>query len=817
VALTRVQFRNAFLSAGSVTPAATFTTPPTAGNLLVCIIGANENAGDVTITTPPAGYTQLGTDSPKSLSSGVVEFYFYKIAGAGEPSAVSATLSAARAWVTTLIEYADSLGGVWTLDQQASNALSSTTAPSSGTTPTTTQAAEVWVAGLLNKNNDIPSSPTNAFTAIIQSRTNTSAGGTELGFGVYEKIVAAVGTAGVAATLATNKDAVGIIATFYASPPPPTVTVAPAVTGTAAEGSTLTSTTGTWANSPTEYNYQWRRDNAGGGVYANIAGATSPTYTLTGSDVACRVRCVVTAINPNGATAGNSNTVGPVTATNAPAVTTAPAVTGVGVATLTTDNGTWAGAPTSYTRKWQRSANGTTGWADIAGATSVTYTLTGADQGSYVRSLITATNTIGSTSGGSNVIGPITPVGVHINVAMAFGAGPGTDASSLTWTDISAYVRSVNWQRGRQNELNQMQAGTGGLILRDPKSHFDPRNSASPFWPNVRPSTPVRATLSVGYLTRPLFVMYTERQPRTERVTNVYTERQIDLVDGFAILANAGVSGNTFPTQSSDARINAVLDAVGWSAGARRISAGVSTLQAVTYADDAGVSAQAHLLQVNDSENGLFFCDGSGDAVFVGRHDLIQQAGYTTSLATFRDAPGSSGYVCTNLQPSFDVDQVFNKWVGTREGGGVPQVAEDMASQAQYFLREKQLTSLVSTDAEVLNQVQWKLGVFSQPLDRVESITVMPLRDLTDTAQMDAALAREVGDRITVLETPPGFTGEQADEYVIQHLAGTLEPGSATRPKLSLTFLLWPAATVSFWIVGDPIQGRAGISTRPGY
>jgi hypothetical protein len=413
------------------------------------------------------------------------------------------------------------------------------------------------------------------------------------------------------------------------------------------------------------------------------------------------------------------------------------------------------------------------------------------------------------------VIGPVAPLSLTIRVEMAFGAGPGT--ASPTWTDISSYCRAVGWQRGRQNELNQMQAGTGSLTLRDPDSHFDPRNTGSPFYPNVRPGTPVRATVTVGFRTYPLFVMFTERQPRTNRVTDVYTERGIDLVDGFAVLANAGISGATFPQQSSDARFNAVLDYVGWPAGARQIGAGVSTIQPLALEDDDGTTAQQHLLQINDSENGLFFCRGDGDTVFVGRHDLIQQAGYTTSKATFRDVFGSAGFMCTNLEPSFDVDNVFNKWVGTRPGGGVPQVAEDLASQAQYFLREKQQTSLVATDAEVLNQMQWKLGIFAQPLDRVESITVMPLRDLQNPDQIDACLAREVGDRITVLETPPGFAVEQADEYVIQHLAGTIEPGSQTRPKMTLTFLLWPAATVSFWILGDSVQSLVGVSTRPGY
>jgi hypothetical protein len=40
---------------------------------------------------------------------------------------------------------------------------------------------------------------------------------------------------------------------------PPVNTVAPAVTGTATQGQTLTTDNGTWTNSPTGYTYQWQR------------------------------------------------------------------------------------------------------------------------------------------------------------------------------------------------------------------------------------------------------------------------------------------------------------------------------------------------------------------------------------------------------------------------------------------------------------------------------------------------------------------------------------------------------------------------------
>jgi hypothetical protein len=86
---------------------------------------------------------------------------------------------------------------------------------------------------------------------------------------------------------------------------PPANTVAPAVTGTAEVGETLTTTNGTWSGTPTSYAYQWQRDNGGG--YGAISGATSSTYLIDAGDVGYTIRCRVSAANAGGSTAANSN------------------------------------------------------------------------------------------------------------------------------------------------------------------------------------------------------------------------------------------------------------------------------------------------------------------------------------------------------------------------------------------------------------------------------------------------------------------------------------------------------------------------------
>lgn len=187
----------------------------------------------------------------------------------------------------------------------------------------------------------------------------------------------------------------------------PANTVAPAITGTARVGQTLTGTNGTWTGTPAPtYARQWKADGA------NISGATASTYTLTSAELGKAITLAVTATNAAGSADATSAPTAAVTAAlAAPANTAAPAVTGTAEvgSVLTATNGTWTGNPTpTYARAWQRSANGSTGWSAISGATATTYTLVEADDGQYIRCSVTGTNSQGSATGNSAAVGPVT-------------------------------------------------------------------------------------------------------------------------------------------------------------------------------------------------------------------------------------------------------------------------------------------------------------------------------------------------------------------------------------------------------------------------
>jgi hypothetical protein len=255
---------------------------------------------------------------------------------------------------------------------------------------------------------------------------------------------------------------------------PPVNTALPVITGTATQGQVLSTTNGTWTNSPTGYTHQWRRCDSAGANCSNISGATSGTYTLVYADAGSTIRVVVTATNPYGSTPATSARYpasGTVTGL-APVNTVLPIITGTATQgqVLSTTNGTWTNSPTGYTYQWRHCDSAGANCADISGATSGTYTLVYADAGFTLRVVVTATNPYGSTPAtsaqypASGTVAGLAPV----NTALPVISGTATQGQVLsttngTWTN-SPTGYTYQWRRcdSAGNTCSNISGATSG-------------------------------------------------------------------------------------------------------------------------------------------------------------------------------------------------------------------------------------------------------------------------------------------------------------------------------------------------------------------
>ena len=177
--------------------------------------------------------------------------------------------------------------------------------------------------------------------------------------------------------------------------PIPKATVAPALSGVAAVGRTLSSTAGAW-NSQVTVAYQWLRCAADGTGCTTIPGAKSATYAPVAADAGHRLEASVTGKNIAGTAASVSSPSQVVV--RAPRSLKKPHISGrtkVG-RHLTAARGAWSEAPKQYGFRWLRCNARGGACVSIRHATHPRYRLRKLDVRHRLRVRVTAFNAAGS-------------------------------------------------------------------------------------------------------------------------------------------------------------------------------------------------------------------------------------------------------------------------------------------------------------------------------------------------------------------------------------------------------------------------------------
>jgi hypothetical protein len=234
-----------------------------------------------------------------------------------------------------------------------------------------------------------------------------------------------------------------------AAAPPANVTPPVIDDDTPVVGQTVNASGDTWVGAPTSVGYQWRRcADAGGTSCADIAGATSPAYTVAPDDAGSFLAVRATAVNGEGSTPSDSAPTSMVPPYNmAP-----PTITGVprNGETLTATDGSWTGTSQEIARQWLRCDAAGGACVDIAGETGGQHVLDDNDLGHTIRVRETATNEGGTAAADSDAT-PLIPIPVS-NVTPPIVAGSPVVGSQLisvigTWAGTIPILLSRQWQR----------------------------------------------------------------------------------------------------------------------------------------------------------------------------------------------------------------------------------------------------------------------------------------------------------------------------------------------------------------------------------
>lgn len=250
----------------------------------------------------------------------------------------------------------------------------------------------------------------------------------------------------------------------------PTNTAVPTLSGSARVGNVLTSSAGTWTNTPSSYSYTFQRCDALGANCTDVQNGSSATYTLVSADYGKKIKVQVAASNSAGtSTAATSAASGQVMA-DPPFLTGTVTLSGLAkdgqVLSTPVSTSSFTGAqPITVTYLWERCNTSGLTCSYITGATAASYTLTSADVGSTIKVRVDARNVAGTMSGESPASAVVAAAPAAITGAPTI-SGTAQTGQTLTANQAAAagttpLTVSLSWKRCDSAGANCAAVGSG--------------------------------------------------------------------------------------------------------------------------------------------------------------------------------------------------------------------------------------------------------------------------------------------------------------------------------------------------------------------
>jgi hypothetical protein len=326
--------------------------------------------------------------------------------------------------------------------------------------------------------------------------------------------------------------------------------------------------------------------------------------------------------------------------------------------------------------------------------------------------------------------------------------GPTTD-----FADVTDSTTQISIRRGRRDIGDQFAAGTMTFTINDVDGIFNPFDENGPYY-NTPEALPGLAPLRAVELIRYDIANNPEYLYRGKIVNYDYNFSLdgIDTVtvycsDNFYLLSQTFMNELNVGVETSGQRITTVLDLpeVNYPTGAARdIDAGTVDLgHDAAYTVPGGTNVLAYLLQVNQTaEFGRFFVSRDGVLTFTPR------VGTTLSSPVIDFMDDGTGVPYTNLGITFEADSVTNR-VYVENLGTATATADDLASQAAFFVQTYSITNSLLDDTELAAAATYLLD--GTPEARYNSIETV-FGALTN-AQRDNVAIIDIADTISIERT----------------------------------------------------------------
>jgi hypothetical protein len=362
--------------------------------------------------------------------------------------------------------------------------------------------------------------------------------------------------------------------------------------------------------------------------------------------------------------------------------------------------------------------------------------------------------------------------------------------------DLTPQVRNITINRGRDIQSDTYTAGTAVVRIIDPDASFNPQNTSSPYYGYLVPLRKLRIAATTATTQKFLFSGYTTEYRYTYDQAEQMGYVDIYVADAFRLfnLAQVTTVTDSGAGQSTGTRIGKILDQVDFPSNMRTIATGQSSC----IADPATLRTSLNAIKNAEfCEQGAFFINGSGTAIFKDRNTVV---------SSISDTPiefnQTGGIPYRNLVFAFDDKLIINQAQITRYGS-TAQFYENATSTAKYFPHQYSVQDLViDTDANALNIAATYVATRAETTIRIDQMTV----DLLDTAvPTDTMIGLDYFDNVRISNNQPdGSTIVKTLQ--VQGLSWNISPNS-----MSVTVTTLENITDGY-VIGSSERGIIGIS-----